>query len=141
MFSVMLDRVRLTVRSGALFCLLALLATLRLAASAPPHAAPAQALSPVANLSCDPATGLGLAIPALSPVTRTCLHLALNAPSNSLTPGAGRRIFVEDTTHPFGESIKMARLQVPMRSATPVRPASPALRTTSASFANRQRAP
>jgi hypothetical protein len=71
----------------------------------------------------------------------TGLRPPVTVPTASVTLHLTRRIFVEDTPPPSGEVLRAARLRAPMKpyAVPPVAP--PALRKSSTSVANRQRAP
>jgi len=72
---------------------------------------------------------------------RSCRAIELTTPSDSITNRQSGRIFLEDTTSPSSDALNTLRVEVPMTPDRLPRAASPALRNSSASVSNRQRAP
>lgn len=74
---------------------------------------------------------------------RTCPDSVINRRSDSIGYPAARRVFVfvEDTTPPSSETLRTARLQIPVQPQAAVRAASSALKKSFTSPSNRQRAP
>lgn len=142
--SCMVASIRLGLRTASI-CLLGVAASISISASVPTIAAPAQpAPVPAAR---QPAHHYGAAIPVgATPCsrfhgsTRTCLRPPVAAAPNFVAPHLTRRIFIKKTTPPSSEVLEIAELQVLMKPYTP-RPASPAIRNSSTSASNRQRAP